>query len=71
MLKAISTLDRSRDNKQSPKIFTQSVCLDSLQKVFFKPRPIFLFFIYKIFILEWDQNAKTVPNHAKTCLNKI
>ena len=28
MLQAISTLDRSRDNKQSPKIFTQSVCLD-------------------------------------------
>ena len=27
-LQAISTLDRSRDNKQSNKIFTQSVCLD-------------------------------------------
>jgi len=27
MLQAISTIDRSRDNKQSNKLFTQSLCL--------------------------------------------
>ena len=28
MLQAISTINRSRDNKQSNKLFTQSLCLD-------------------------------------------